>query len=81
VNLAGSLTDADGLASATARLQDEAGALLAEVAIPLTPGDVAVDLASVSFDLPASAGEVEVVLEATDLLGFNCLTSFHAEVE
>ena len=81
VNLLGSLTDADGLASAVARLQDDGGALLAEVAIPLTPGDVAVDLASVSFDLPASAGEVEVVLEATDLLGFNCLTGFHADVE
>lgn len=83
VALAGDLTDADGLLSGVARLRDHDGTLITEQNIPLSEGDLAADLSLVSFNIPTDAGgeELEVELEATDLAGQTCLTSFHVEIE
>lgn len=83
VNLAGTLTDVDGLSSAVVRLHEHDGEILAEVSIPLVSGDTEVDLGTVSFEIPTSAAgeELEVELEATDALGFTCETGFHVKVE
>lgn len=81
--LAGSVTDADGLVEVTARLLDEGGTLLATVLLPVGAGVVSVDLSAGVFSIPMDAAgeELEVELEATDALGFTCLTAFHVEVE
>lgn len=83
VTLAGEVSDPDGLASATARLLDHDGALLSEASVALAMGDISAALTSVSFDIPADAAgeELEVELEAVDLLDQICITSFHVEIE
>lgn len=80
--LSGTVSDADGLASATAALHNASGVLVQEVNIPLVAGDFSADLSGVSFDVPVGAAgeEWEVELEATDLLGYTCRTSFHVEI-